>query len=76
MAAIAAAALLLGGHQAGRQAERVLHPPPMMVFITKSGEQYHRQGCRYLRNGGVPTPLDEVKAGGRYRACTVCRPPK
>jgi hypothetical protein len=62
----------LGTYRAGRDSGSA----PVMVFITKSGARYHRQGCRYLRTGGVPTPLEEVKADGRYRPCTVCRPPK
>jgi hypothetical protein len=42
-------------------------------MLTKSGSRYHREGCRYLRAGGVATPLADARV--RYRACTVCRPP-
>jgi hypothetical protein len=45
-----------------------------MVLVTKSGSRYHRDGCRYLRGGGIPAELDEAKT--RYRPCSVCGPPR
>lgn len=43
------------------------------VYVTKTGEKYHRNGCRYLRRSKIPITLDKAKARG-YDACTVCRP--
>lgn len=71
LAAIAAVALLLAAYQAGKRAV----PRPATVWVTRTGSRYHRAGCRYLRSGGLPVPLDRVKADGRYRACTRCGPP-
>jgi len=43
------------------------------VYVTKSGAKYHRAGCRYLRNGSIPTALgDAAKA---HTPCSVCKPP-
>jgi len=75
MAGIAGTALLLGSHQAGRRAEQLARPRPVMVWVTVTGKRYHREGCRYLRGGGMAVALDQVKASGRHRACAVCGPP-
>ena len=40
-----------------------------VVYVTKSGEKYHRQGCRYLRSIGGSFPLKEAEAKG-YEACS------
>jgi len=70
MAAIAGVAVVLGSYRAGRDSV----PSPAMVWVTHRGTRYHREGCRYVRAGGVRTPLDEAKAS--YRPCAVCRPPR
>lgn len=44
------------------------------VFITRTGECYHRAGCRYLSHSRIRISLAEAKARG-YRPCKVCRPP-
>jgi hypothetical protein len=44
------------------------------VYITNTGECYHRAGCRYLSHSCIPIKLSAAKAQG-YRACKVCRPP-
>ena len=43
------------------------------VYVTRKGTKYHREGCRYLRGGGMPLSL--VEAAKRYTACSVCNPP-
>jgi hypothetical protein len=43
------------------------------VLITRTGTKYHREGCRTLRNGGIPSTLGE--ASRRYGPCAVCKPP-
>lgn len=45
------------------------------VFITKTGEKYHRDGCRYLSKSKIPIVLSAAKSKG-YTPCSVCDPPK
>ena len=44
------------------------------VYVTETGECYHRKGCRYLAHSSIPLSLARAKARG-YRPCSVCRPP-
>jgi micrococcal nuclease len=44
-----------------------------IVYVTKTGEKYHRAGCRSLARSQIPMPLEQAAA--RYGACGVCRPP-
>ena len=46
-----------------------------MVYITATGECYHRSGCRYLSKSRSAIKLKDAKAGG-YRPCGVCDPPQ
>jgi hypothetical protein len=48
-------------------------PATLTVYITKTGEKYHRDGCRYLSRSRIPIPLKE--AAKRFEPCKVCRPP-
>lgn len=43
------------------------------VYITRTGERYHRGGCRYLRQSRIPIKKSEAIANG-YTPCKVCRP--
>jgi competence protein ComEC len=45
-----------------------------IVYITATGECYHRDGCRYLSSSKIPIRLSKAKAEG-YRPCSVCKPP-
>jgi beta-lactamase superfamily II metal-dependent hydrolase len=45
-----------------------------VVFITSTGEKYHRRGCRYLARSMIPLRLSVAKARG-YEPCSVCDPP-
>jgi endonuclease YncB( thermonuclease family) len=45
-----------------------------IVYVTATGKRYHRAGCRALAKSSTAMPLGEVE--GRYKACTVCDPPK
>jgi len=45
------------------------------VYITETGECYHRAGCRYLSHSKIPIALKAAKAQG-YRPCSVCDPPQ
>lgn len=43
------------------------------VYITDTGEKYHRGSCRYLRKSKYAISLSKAKASG-YTPCSVCRP--
>lgn len=44
------------------------------VYITKTGQKYHSDGCRYLSRSRIPVDLDvAIKSG--YTPCSVCTPP-
>ena len=45
------------------------------VFVTKTGEKYHRDGCQHLRQSKIAKELDEAVAAG-YTACGRCKPPR
>ena len=46
-----------------------------IVYITATGDCYHRAGCRYLSKSKIPITLAKAKAEG-YRPCSVCDPPQ
>lgn len=43
------------------------------VYVTNTGEKYHRSGCRYLSRSSIPIDLSRAKASG-YTPCSVCKP--
>lgn len=43
------------------------------VYITKTGDCYHRDGCRYLSRSQIAINKSRAVSQG-YRACSVCRP--
>lgn len=45
----------------------------LTVYVTRTGEKYHRAGCRFLARSQIPMSLTE--AAKRYTPCSVCRPP-
>ncbi len=47
----------------------------VMVYITDSGQKYHAQGCRFLKDSGREISLQDAKAKG-YDPCKVCSPPQ
>ena len=44
------------------------------VYVTESGDRYHRDGCLYLQHSRIPLPLPEAGALG-YGPCGACSPP-
>lgn len=46
-----------------------------VVYVTDTGECYHRKGCRYLASSRIAMTLSHAKADG-YRPCSVCDPPR
>ena len=49
-------------------------PATITVYIARSGERYHRDGCRYLRQSRIATTLKEAVSRG-FGPCSVCKPP-
>lgn len=43
------------------------------VYVTKTGEKYHRKECQYLRNSSRSIDLKDAVAVG-YEPCKVCKP--
>lgn len=41
------------------------------VFITRTGEKYHADGCRFLARSRIPISLTEARTRG-FEACSVC----
>jgi hypothetical protein len=49
------------------------HGRETIVYVTKTGTKYHRDGCQYLRQSKIPMPLSQ--AAQMYEPCSRCRPP-
>ena len=45
------------------------------VYITSTGECYHKSGCSSLRYSKHPRTLERAVQGG-YRSCNNCNPPE
>jgi methylphosphotriester-DNA--protein-cysteine methyltransferase len=63
---VAAGAAVVGGSSSGGN---------QTVYVTATGECYHRSGCRHLSKSRIPIKLKDAKARG-YRPCSVCDPPQ
>lgn len=50
-------------------------PTDTIVYITDTGEKYHRGTCYHLRKSKKPLSLPEAKRLG-YTGCKVCVPPQ
>jgi len=47
----------------------------MIVYVTQSGNKYHRDGCSHLRKSKIPIDLkDAIRRG--YEPCSRCNPPR
>ena len=44
------------------------------VYVTKSGEKYHTETCRYAENAEAITLGEAIEKG--YAPCSVCNPPR
>ena len=45
------------------------------VYVTDTGEKYHRDACRYLAKSKNAIELSEAISQG-YGACKICKPPQ
>lgn len=43
------------------------------VYVTKTGEKYHRQGCSFLRASAIPMALQDASV--KHTPCSKCSPP-
>jgi len=50
-------------------------PATLTVYVTRTGEKYHRDGCRYLSRSKIAVSLKEAVARG-FGPCSVCKPPR
>ena len=46
-----------------------------IVYITRTGKKYHKEGCGSLRRSKIPIFLDEA-CKRRYAPCSTCDPPE
>lgn len=46
----------------------------IIVYVTRTGEKYHRESCSYLRQSKIETTLSEAVEDG-YTPCSRCHPP-
>lgn len=44
------------------------------VYVTRTGEKYHSNGCQYLRKSKIAISLQDAVNSG-YNACSRCDPP-
>jgi endonuclease YncB( thermonuclease family) len=44
-----------------------------VVYVTRTGKEYHRAGCPYLARSQILISLKDVP--GHYTPCRVCKPP-
>ena len=45
-----------------------------IVYVTKTGTKYHKDGCSSLRSSKIEITLGEAVEKG-YEPCKVCKPP-
>src|SRR5690606_17472925 len=43
------------------------------VYVTRTGEKYHADACRYLSRSKIAINLKDAVSNG-YTACSVCKP--
>jgi len=55
------------------RAEHFSQPIEETVYVTKTGEKYHRGNCGYLSKSKRAIALSEAKAAG-YTPCSRCKP--
>jgi hypothetical protein len=48
-------------------------PKSQTVYITRTRQKYHREGCRYLAQSKSPVSFKDAKTKG-CAACKMCRP--
>ena len=54
--------------------EAAQDPSTITVYVTRTGEKYHRDGGRYLSRSRIPSSLKDAQSRG-FGPCSVCKPP-
>ena len=49
-------------------------PAKLTVYVTKTGQKYHREGCSSLRKSKIAVSVKEAVERG-FGACKICNPP-
>ncbi len=49
------------------------YPVNQVVYVTKIGNKYHKNSCKYLKKSKIETTKTTAKRDG-YTACSVCKP--
>ena len=49
-------------------------PAKLTVYVTKTGQKYHREGCSSLRRSKIAVSFKEAVERG-LGACKICTPP-
>lgn len=75
-------------HEQAQEFDQTVQPTPeptpqptpepqtsVTVYVTNTGEKYHRWGCQYLWNSSIAVTLDYALASG-YTPCSRCNPPR
>lgn len=80
IAAEKAASEKVAAHQAAAQKAVAVSSTPAqsqnneyIVYITKTGSKYHRNGCRYLSRSQISISKSNAISEG-YTPCSVCNP--
>ena len=60
---------------AGEEPQAARENDSDIVYITRSGKKYHKEGCNYLRGSKIHISLEEA-CKRRYTSCSKCNPPK
>ncbi|MGI5849246.1 MAG: hypothetical protein ACOX8Q_04125 [Christensenellales bacterium] len=47
------------------------YPEEEIVYVTKSGTKYHKEGCTYLSSSKIPMSLDQAVEQGN-EPCSKC----
>jgi hypothetical protein len=47
-------------------------PTKKIVYITRKGNRYHLEGCRYLSKSKIAIDIEQAKK--YYQPCKVCKP--
>lgn len=56
------------------QTQQTTNTDDPLVYITNTGDKYHRSTCRFLKDSKIEKHLSEVI--GSYGPCGVCNPPQ
>lgn len=70
---LATASLFGAFLQVERESPSVRPTGAATVFVTRTGEKYHRETCRHLSKSKTAISLKD--AAERYGPCSVCKPP-